>query len=699
LNLPRLKEITSELLFNGMSLMRILPLVILGFLSLSAFGQHHVLDRTMHYVRNNAAREWSEFPAEVNERSLVITFSSKKNAGEQTLSLRQYDVKQTWKVLINGKDIGMLPLDEKDMITYFPLFPGILLDGKNTLEIKTTNTDADDIKIGNLTIDNRPLHQVLSEAEIEISIFDKESKQLIPGRITIVNMERVLQTVTSPTKEMLAIRPGCVYTGDGKAIVQLPAGSYTVYAGRGFEYGIDSVRIDLKPGDRIQKILNIQREVNTEGWVSSDTHVHTLTHSGHGDATIDERVITLAGEGIEFPIATDHNIYVDLVPAARSKKVLQYFTPVAGDEFTTKVGHFNVFPVRPGSAVMDHNVINWSQVTTNIPNSDASKIIILNHARDVHNNFRPFDPTHHIASTGTRSDDWAFPANAMEIINSGSQQTDVLQLFHDWMGMCNHGDLITPVGSSDSHDVSRFTVGQGRTYIRSDNKEPSSIDIKNTLSKFLNGKVMVSLGLLTKIFANDVYGPGDFIPSAKQLKVSVEVLGPSWVQADRVSLYSNGKKIREEKIDKTAGPLKWSHSWNIPLPSHDIYLVAMAEGPADGMPWWPIAKPYQPVSIEWKPRLFGSTGAVRIDADKDGKYNSPNEYATKIVESSQDNVKEMVRILSSYDEAVAGQVATLLWKRGMNLHGSELKEALRKATSATRSAFETVEKEISLIKK
>src|SRR5688572_24728612 len=118
-----------------MSLMRILSLVIMGFLSLPAFGQHHVLDRTMHYVRNTAAREWSEFPAEVNERSLVITFSSKKNAAEQTLSLRQYDVKQTWKVLINGKDIGTLLLDEKDMITYFLISPGILLDGKNTLEI------------------------------------------------------------------------------------------------------------------------------------------------------------------------------------------------------------------------------------------------------------------------------------------------------------------------------------------------------------------------------------------------------------------------------------------------------------------------------------------------------------------------------------------------------------------------------------
>jgi hypothetical protein len=35
--------------------------------------------------------------------------------------------------------------------------------------------------------------------------------------------------------------------------------------------------------------------------------VHTLTHSVHGDVTIDERAITLAGEGIELQVVTDHD--------------------------------------------------------------------------------------------------------------------------------------------------------------------------------------------------------------------------------------------------------------------------------------------------------------------------------------------------------------------------------------------------------
>jgi hypothetical protein len=114
----------------------------------------------------------------------------------------------------------------------------------------------------------------------------------------------------------------------------MPTGEYTVFAGRGFAYGIDAVRLSLRPGDVVRKTLSIRREVPTPGYASCDTHVHTLTHSGHGDATLDERVLTLAGEGVELPVATEHNR-----PRPSSRGVRQYFTPVVGNEVTTAVGH------------------------------------------------------------------------------------------------------------------------------------------------------------------------------------------------------------------------------------------------------------------------------------------------------------------------------------------------------------------------
>src|SRR5207245_3174575 len=129
-----------------------------------------------------------------------------------------------------------------------------------------------------------------------------------------------------------------------------------IYAGRGFAYGIDSAKVSLRPGDSVSKSLAIRREVALDGWASCDTHVHTLTYSGHGDCTAEERVITLAGEGIELPVITDHNQQINLRGVAARLGVRDHFTPVVGNEVTTDVGHFNIFPVRPDGPPADHRL-------------------------------------------------------------------------------------------------------------------------------------------------------------------------------------------------------------------------------------------------------------------------------------------------------------------------------------------------------
>jgi hypothetical protein len=85
--------------------------------------------------------------------------------------------------------------------------------------------------------------------------------------------------------------------------------------------------------------------------------------------------------------------------------------------------------------------------------------------------------------------------------------------------------FLTPVGSTDSHDVSRYIVGQGRTYIQGDDKDPGNINVNEAIKSFLDGRVMVSFGLLTSIIVNDDYGPGDLVPAGGKVKVSVRVMG------------------------------------------------------------------------------------------------------------------------------------------------------------------------------
>ena len=120
------------------------------------------------------------------------------------------------------------------------------------------------------------------------------------------------------------------------------------------------------------------------------------------------------------------------------------------------------------------------------------KVKVLNHPRDVHLGFRPFGADRHIGISGENLDGWELLAGSMEVINSGAQQTDVMQLFFDWFGLLNRGLDPTPVGASDSHDVSRYVVGQARTYVRCDDEKPGEIDIDEVMKSLREGRVLIA---------------------------------------------------------------------------------------------------------------------------------------------------------------------------------------------------------------
>ncbi len=485
-----------------------------------------------------------------------------------------------------------------------------------------------------------------------------------------------------------------MYTANGIASLKLPSGRYKIYAGRGFEYGIDSVTVFIKPGEGVRKNLKIRKEVQTNGWVSSDTHIHTLSHSGHGDATDQERAISIAGEGIELPIITEHNLISDLSVLAEQLGLSKYFTVVPGDEVTTTVGHFNYFPLKTTDEVPDYKVKNWNALQI-ILQAKANKIIVLNHARDIHNGFRPFDPKRHISVAGRDRDNWSLPANAMEVVNSGALLSNRMQLFLDWFGMLNRGIQLSPVGASDSHDVARYLVGQARTYIKANDEKQGSIEIDEVISNLRKGKVMVSFGLLPHIKVNQQSGPGDLAPASSEYKVEIEVLGPSWITAGNVSLYSNGKRIHQSIIrNKNAGGIKWTGNWALNKLKQDVFLVVIAEGEQKSQPFWPIVKPFQPTTTEWTPYVIGCSGVVWIDADGDGKPTAAYEYAKRLVEKYGNDLNALIRQVNEFDEAVAVQTASLLNENGINLKGVHFKTAMKAANAST---IEGVRKTIEAI--
>lgn len=663
--------------------------VLAAWPSAQGQGGERVLEPRLRHLRVGGAREWADFPMEAEASRLPLRFSAEANAAESTLRLRQQDVRQNWKILLNDKELARLVADENDTVLYLPVPAGALRSGENILVIEQIGKIPDDVRVGEIVLIDRPRSEVVSEATLEVSVVDaaKEASNL-PCRITVLNAQGALTTVGAASRGELAVRPGVVYTGTGRARFGLAAGEYTIVAGRGFEYGIDSVRISVKRGDRLRKTLRIRREVPTPNYVSCDTHTHTLTYSGHGDATLDERVITIAGEGVELPIATDHNRQIDYHAAAVKQGVRKYFTPVVGNEVTTPVGHFNIFPVAAGDQIPDFKAKDWKSIFASIQERTAAKVIVLNHPRDRHSGFCPFGAEHHNALLGQNLDGWGLRANAMEVINSGAQQTDALRLYRDWFGLLNRGLVLTPVGASDSHDVSRYIVGQARTYIRCRDGDPGNIDVAKAVSNFVKGRVLVSCGLLADIRVNGQYGPGELARAPGDVKVTVRVLGPSWVTADKVELYANGVRIREAKIATQKTPIKWEGEWTLPRFRHDVHLVAIASGPGVGELYWPIARPYQPTSPRVDRRVIGSTGAVRLDGDGDGRWSSAFDYAQRLHKLHAGDVPRLIEALAEYDEAVAAQAAGLLQAAGTSVQDPEILKASRTAGEQVARGFE-----------
>ncbi len=649
-----------------------------------------VLDAKLHHLRSGAEREWTEFPPEAEGSELKLGFEI-QTPRPSTLRLRHRDIKQRWIIEVNGQRVGTLPVDENQMVTFWDLPQSMLVQGQNELRISGSGRASDDVLLGDVRLIERPRAEVLSDGTIEVRVVDADTGQPTPARITVLDDTGVLMSTAAESSHTLAVRPGIVFSSTGAAHLPVAAGKYRIVAGRGFEYSIDQAALELQPGDVRQVSLTIRREVPTQGYAACDPHSHTFTHSRHGDATIEERMITLAAEGVELSVAADHNIQIDYEPSAKALGVRQYFTPIVGNEVTTDVGHFIVFPLLPGPASMDHRGQDWASVFGEIFAGDERRLVVLNHARDIHKGFRPFDPRHHIGIAGERLDGQTLKANLMEVVNSGTTQTDGLQLFHDWFGLLNRGVRITPVAASDSHDVGRHFIGQGRTYIRCDDAHPGKIDREQVYDSLRAGRVNVSYGLLADLTVNGQYGPGDLVPAGEQLTVATQVLGPHWTQAQGVTLYANGVAIRQASLDDEKKPgnrgVIWQGKWKLQRPRHDIFLAVIATGPGVRDLYWPTPKPYQPTSADFTPYTLGASGAVWIDGDGDGRFTSAYEYAQQAVTNSGNDLPLLIRALEPYDEAVAIQAASILRAQGISPRADKLQQALEAASADVQRGF------------
>jgi len=625
------------------------------------FSKRSVTDKVFH-LGNNDNKDWAKFTtAKPHHRDeLELSFDAKSSSGDAVMKIRSGDVKSKFDVLLNGKKIGRLKKGKNgkgETTQYFEIPKGLLKSGSNKFLLRRDEKSSDDIWVGPIRIEYRSLESALALLKLRVRVVDTNGKPL-PSRITLTKHARgddeELVEFEIPKDDRWAVREGVAYSLDGSLDVALESGKYTVYATRGFEYGLGRAEVELSGESAEEVRITLEREVDTTGWLAGDTHIHTLTHSGHGDASVKERVVTIAGEGVEIAIATDHNHHTDYRPTEKKVGVEGHYRSIIGNEFTTKLGHFNAFPIEKKVKPAKHNHKTWVQLIRALRKTPGVRVVICNHPRRKSFAKGPWGSmgVHPISAELEDGSDW-LGVDAVEVLNGkGLLKTPALN-FQDWFRLLNRGHRLTAVAGSDSHTVDQ-PVGQCRTYVRSETDDPDRIDVAEVVDNVLEGRVAVSMGLLADVRVAEKFGIGDLaVDLEEDVAVEIKVSAPRWIAATNVALYLNGRKLRESKIEHSPDAVvKFHETWTIGRPHHDAHLVVIASGPPVEGKFWS----YQ----EDDRYVIGGTNPIWLDGDGDGLFTSARGYAEALVEKHGTESPELREALRECDEAVAIQAASVV---------------------------------------
>ncbi|MBV9949936.1 MAG: hypothetical protein JOZ69_24045, partial [Myxococcales bacterium] len=165
----------------------------------------------------------------------------------------------------------------------------------------------------------------------------------------------------------------------------IPAGRYHVTISRGFEYTLSEADVTVVVGKTALASADLQRVVDTRGWLAADLHVHAVP-SMDAPAPLPDRVQALAAAGVEVAVATDHNVLTDYGPTIRERGLTRWLSSVVGDEVTTRgvpMGHFNVFPLAVGAPPVPYERVTATAMAAaaRAAPPEGPKVVQLNHPR------------------------------------------------------------------------------------------------------------------------------------------------------------------------------------------------------------------------------------------------------------------------------------------------------------------------------
>ncbi len=194
--------------------------------------------------------------------------------------------------------------------------------------------------------------EVVTPGTVEYRVVD-EGGNLMPAKVALVSLDEKGDPLELDGLRRVYLGDSRIgngirtldYSADGQGSVLVEPGRYRFRASRGPEYGIFEQDLVVPPSGVLRVDATVAREVDTAGWMSIDTHLHSEPSFDSGMA-LPKRVTTIVDEQVEFAVSTDHDVETDYEPTIRALLLDPYVATAVGAETTTiEAGHFIGFPL------------------------------------------------------------------------------------------------------------------------------------------------------------------------------------------------------------------------------------------------------------------------------------------------------------------------------------------------------------------
>lgn len=394
-----------------------------------------------------------------------------------------------------------------------------------------------------------------------------------------------------------------VYAHTGEFTCRLPAGKFDVIISRGPEYDALFQEIEIKSADTAKVTGQLERVLDTTGWVSADFHSHS-SPSGDNTGSQFGRVLNLVCEHVEFGPCTEHNRISTYVPHIEKLGMQYELATVSGIELTGSplpINHQNAFPMKLKPRMQDGggpitDVSPEKQIERIMLWDDRSEKLIQQNHPDIGWLF--FD------KNGDGQADEGFSRSfmhidAMEIhpLDSVTNLGPVDQNWgretnhriFNWLQLLNRGFRITGVVNTDAH-YNFHGSGGLRNWIKSSTDEPNEIDPMEMVRASEAGNLIMSNGPFLEVEVTEggkdkTAIPGDeFEAKSAAINISMKVQCPNWCDINRVFVLVNGRAPNELTFTRKSHPdlfgdgvVKFSHTAPYPLPE-DAHIVVAAVG-------------------------------------------------------------------------------------------------------------------------